>query len=900
MSDADCGCCEGIGPEVPREVTNPPALPAVQRRVGTYAEFLATMQSALGRELAPGVAPLRTLAVRAPEDFTIALLDAWATVADVLTFYQERIANESYRRTATERRSLYELARLIGYRPGPGLAAAVALAFSLDDFPQTPPVHTVLASGLKVQSVPEADEHAQLYETVASIPARSEWNALRPRRQQPPVLSMTSPSVTVAADSAVAAGDPVLLVARDGTAALRKVVAVHLHQDVAAATLDFVSPPPPAPPFTVPALPVGSIDLVAGGELDDAAIAVIRAHSWRAAEVSALCRRNGWDEQALEDALNRARDVAGVVTSVRPLVLRQHAAVFGYNAPIWESLPSNLRFATQARVKKPPSTSFSDEEILAAYPASWENRTLEQDASPSAEGRTIFLDNVYPGIVAGSWIVLSSPTTAGDGVVELPLRVKRNVETTRTAYSISGKTSRLLVAAGQPIPADFRIRTTAVLGQSEPLAIAPSPVDEDVSGTEIMLDGAFLGLRSGGLVTIAGEPSELPGVVEHEVQALVDALLVDGHTVLQLEVPLRHGYRRGTVRINANVAPATHGETREEILGAGDASVPFQRFVLRQPPLTYVSSASSTGVAATLEVFVNEVRWTEVPFLFGHGPQERIYSTWTDDTGSTVVQFGDGRTGARPPTGQDNIRAVYRRGIGLGGLVKKTGSLTAPMTRPLGLAGVSNPLPPSGAADPESVDELRDNLPLRVMTLERVVSLRDYEDFSRAFAGVRKALAVEVWDGERRGVVITVAGPEGAAIPPGSNVHDSLTAALRRFGDPHVPLTVDSYRSALFRLDATLTTDPAYQPETVRSQVADRLGRAFGFEARTLGQPVTLSEVIAEIHAVEGVVAVDVNELYRTDKAAERHPEPRLGADLPTVGRAAELLTIDTAGIALR
>jgi hypothetical protein len=644
---------------------------------------------------------------------------------------------------------------------------------------------------------------------------------------------------------------------------------------------------------------VGSADLLAGEELDDEAIAVIRAHSWRVAEIGVLCRRNGWDEQALEDALNRARDDAATVSPVRAFALRAHASVFGYNAPIWESLPFNLRFATQARVKKPTSSSFSDEEIPAAYPASWEGRSLEQDAGPSADGRTIFLDNLHPGIVAGSWIVLASPDTAGDAVVELPLRVRRNLEITRTAYSISGKTSRLLVAAGQPIPPDFRIRTTAVLGQSEPLAVTPSPVEEDVSGREIMLDGAFLGLRPGGLVAVAGEPRELPGVVEHEVHTLADVLLVDGHTLLQLEVPLGHGYRRGTVRINANVAPATHGETRDEVLGGGDASVPFQRFVLRQPPLTYLSAASATGVASTLEVFVNEVRWTETPFLFGHGPQERVYSTWTDDTGSTVVQFGDGRTGARPPTGQGNIRAVYRRGIGLGGLVK-AGSLTAPLTRPLGLAGVSNPLPPSGAADPESLDELRDNLPLRVMTLERVVSLRDYEDFSRAFAGVRKTLAVEVWDGERRGVVITVAGPDGAAIPPGSTVHTSLTTALRRFGDPHVPLAVASYRPALFRLDATLTYDPAYQPETVRSQVADRLARAFAFEARTLGQPVTLSEVIAEIQAVQGVVAVDVNELFHTDKDAERHPEPRLGADLPAVGRAAELLTIDTAGIALR
>ena len=40
----------------------------------------------------------------------MALIDACACVADVLTFYQERIANEGFLRTATERRSVLELA----------------------------------------------------------------------------------------------------------------------------------------------------------------------------------------------------------------------------------------------------------------------------------------------------------------------------------------------------------------------------------------------------------------------------------------------------------------------------------------------------------------------------------------------------------------------------------------------------------------------------------------------------------------------------------------------------------------------------------------------------------------------------------------------------------------------
>ena len=51
-------------------------------------------------------------------------------------------------------------------------------------------------------------------------------------------------------------------------------------------------------------------------------------------------------------------------------------------------------------------------------------------------------------------------------------------------------------------------------------------------------------------------------------------------------------------------------------------------------------------------------------------------------TGKTTIEFGDGVTGARLPTGQDNVRAIYRKGIGLDGIVS-AGQLTSLLTRRL-------------------------------------------------------------------------------------------------------------------------------------------------------------------------------------------------------------------------
>src|SRR2546423_3364008 len=166
MSDAatpqlnDCGCCEGVEDETPALIENPPGLAALVYRVGTHSRFKQSMQVDLTRE-----ASLRDLKTRRDADPTIGLLDAWATVLDVVTFYQERIANEGYLRTGTERRSLLELARSIGYELRPGVAASTYLMFTMEDAAGAPR-EALVSAGTKAPSTPGQDEEAQTVETL--------------------------------------------------------------------------------------------------------------------------------------------------------------------------------------------------------------------------------------------------------------------------------------------------------------------------------------------------------------------------------------------------------------------------------------------------------------------------------------------------------------------------------------------------------------------------------------------------------------------------------------------------------------------------------------------------------------------------------------------------------------
>ena len=151
-----------------------------------------------------------------------------------------------------------------------------------------------------------------------------------------------------------------------------------------------------------------------------------------------------------------------------------------------------------------------------------------------------------------------------------------------------------------------------------------------------------------------------------------------------------------------------------------------------------MSAPNPTGVDSTLKIFVNNVEWHETDSLAGLRPKDRNFITQTGDDDKTTATFGNGVEGSRLPTGVQNITSIYRSGIGQPGNVG-AGQISMLQTRPLGVKSVINPLPASGGADRENIDQARDNASLAVMALDRLVSIEASPNFSRTFAGIGKA-----------------------------------------------------------------------------------------------------------------------------------------------------------------
>ncbi len=896
MSDpAPCGC-EGITAQTPATIGNRPALSVISYRSGTWAQFKASMLDALSTS--PALAGLQT---RSDDDFTIALLDAWAVVCDILTFYQERIANESYLRTATELVSVGELAKLIGYKLRPGLAAAATLSVTIDtplplppgpsNPPNGSPTSIALGIGTQAQTVPDPGAQPATFETVAAIRARAEWNAIAPRMTMPPASAKANAGANVRLAGLVGTlkvGDSLLVVAADAPCCpqLKRVASVE--QDTATQTtqvlFDAGVPEQPAGPPTAPgvALP--------GAALDDTFLqGSVKGFTWQdQGQLVAFATAQGWSIDALEDGINALRgSPGGAAAPVSVYAMGIDASLFGHNAAYWYTIPASLQ---QSRfTREVISAAFREVDVPFGWDGfpNWEGYTLA--TIPTSDGgKIVDLDNVYP-VVIGDQVVLQD----GDSVWATTVADVQVL--TRSDYLMSAKLTSITLHKPAPCPDDFRLRTTRVLVQTAQLPIADVVLHHEVTAGPLTLDGAYLSLAVGQLVALTGMRKDKQGETASEVVAIAGLGLVDGYTVVTFDPALAGTYVRSTVTIDANVAPATHGVTTTEILGSGNASQTFQSFPLKQPPLTYVSAATASGSASTLVVRVNGIAWTEVDWLYGSGLADQVYTVLAGADGKTYVQFGDGVTGALPRSGTNNIQATYRYGTGSAGLAR-AGQISTLLSRPLGLKAVTNPLASGGAADPETIDQARPNAPITVKALDRIVSLDDVADFAAASAGIAQAAVSWIWDGTRYVACVTVAGVGGAAVPPGTAQYASLLQAMRNASDGTLPVRLCSYVPVTFTVASTITPDPALVGADVLAAVKAALAAEFSFSSRSFGQPVFSSEVIATVQDVPGVVAMTLNDFNYSGQVTAAPPDA-LVASAPTLGpqglAGAELLTLE-------
>jgi predicted phage baseplate assembly protein len=857
-------------------------------------------------------------------DYHTTLIELWAYLADILTFYQERIANEAYLSTATQRDSLRRLAELVGYRPQPGSAATALLAFTIEK-----QKIVTIPAGFRAGSKAKPGKQAAVFETEDAILALGSHSAIPLSMVAPTnqfaklsdygLVLAAGPSLTTAVaasniyggagatyletflfDSAVneavssfAEAEPQAFVSSGPTlsSAFSRSFAVSSALSFSSASSVFSAAVSPSI-FTLgifsslyvsrntrqvvlqgtsTRLEVGDYVLVVENAGESGEKATLRQISTVKVDKKSSTTIITWQEEDGASYQNATLQA-----------LRVTAAPFGSNAPGWDSLPAAL-------------TNIDNKNPTAPFKKSWDDEANDVAHVPS--DNQIFLDSTYDDAKGTpdnpGWVVLLSDKAAGPFVAHI-LDAR---PVTKTGFTIQTKSTRLSLKFGETVPKNqFPLRSTVVLTGNEQLTLQNNlPLPDPLSGSKLILDGLYPRLTAGQTVILQGTlfdpdadpPSE---VTNAEVAILAAAPVVDtanNITTVTLKHPLAKSYVRAGAVLLANIVEATQGETvKDEILGSGNGAA-FQTFKLKKSPLTYLPAADAESVSAVesaLLVTVNGVRWNEKPTLFDSPADGQDFTAVQDDDEKTFVTFGDGVFGARPPTGRDNIHARYRKGLGTSGNVE-IGGIQQLIDSSPGVQKVTNPQAAFGGADREGVDKVRTNAAASLSTFGRAVSAADYAALALSYPGVAKASAAWVnrdWKTlkalDHPYVQLVIATTDQQPLTEQPTFAGKLRSFLDQRRDPNVSLRITDFVPINMQLVASVEIDDAFPHQATIAKVQSALNPVvnpdgtigfFAFERLSFGESIHLSAVYARLQSVPGVKDALITTFRRLDVDAD-------------------------------
>ena len=814
-----------------------------------------------------------------------------ARACHVLGDHVDAFANESYLATATQWESLRRLAALVDYHPAPPASAFTNLVLVAK-----PGASGTVPPGFAVSATTPG---AQItFETMEEFAIDSALNELRPQGfdRNPEVLTGNTLELDGQVDG-LALGEPVVIESEiDGSAWARRVDNIVVG---ATTTTVQVSPDLPAgvlvrgrvvvhakPKDRLAALRPSTTSLVIGNEV----VLVRGAGGIKIGDVLTIAdqvHRSYHQVTGVFDPRVTFDRAVGELrfdsASVSPVVsvdaeVRSSASTFTVAvAGDWRRLANQIvadprAFSTTLPLRYTVSS--------ADYTPTTPPPTVAADGGKTVLRLTPNIDGAFPSGTAAPPRLLVPAAGDSPWTIDRPFVVKASDEITTTLprTTVGGdfvvaitdsslawgavssitrdeparQASIAPVSPWQRTSGDLLLGATTVFGHfTKHLRLAswnsnPTPI----SGSDIPLDlpAETASLTIGRKLVVYRSDASDPGY-------LTAVSAVTGGTLrLRDGIPDGAGFTRENLRIAGNVALASHGERQaEKVLGSGDATLSGQRFVLAQQAVSFVPDPKQPrGVRADIDVVVDGRIWEQVGTLRDVGPADSVYAVKITEDGTLELEFGDGQTGRRLPTGSNNVRVRARVGVGLAGNLP-AGTLTK-IAKPHPLvSAVQQPLPAVGGNDRETADSLRKTAPTTLLTLERCVSPADFASLAAAHASIWQARAfVRPSLGTRaHRVEVVVVPADGAEL---GELAQTLATFLQSHALPNVEVTVSRFVPLPVTLAVTVEIDlAAFEPAVVLRDVRAALYDALSLRRRQLGQPVFLGDIYAVVENVPGV-----------------------------------------------
>lgn len=263
---------------------------------------------------------------------------------------------------------------------------------------------------------------------------------------------------------------------------------------------------------------------------------------------------------------------------------------------------------------------------------------------------------------------------------------------------------------------------------------------------------------------------------------------------------------------------------------------------------------------------------------------------------SARLRFGDGVQGRRPAAGT-TFGVRLRTGNGTAGQVGADvlRQLATPLDEVL---DVRNPLPATGATEPESAEAIRRHAPQAFRVQQRAVTEADYAAAAMRHPEVQRARCDFRWTGSWTTAVVTVDRRGGGPVNADPVFRDALAALLGGLRTMGGDVALRDPRYVPLRITLQLCLQPGYFAADVHRRLREVFGAGlqpdgrpafFHPDAFSFGAVLWLSALQAAAMAVQGVRSVAVLRLQRWG----RQPAGELQAGLLRVADS-EILRCDS------
>jgi len=869
MSDCKHQCDKM--PVFPAEIKNRPALDTIDYRIGTYSNMREHLLDRLNRS-----STLAAWTHRGADDPGIAVLEGSAIVGDILTYYQSLYGNEAFLRTAKLRESVSDLVRFLGYRLSPGVGGDALFAVKVKgDMPVTVPMGFGFKAMLSGQN---KDSEFESSKEIIAWPHISAFHLYRPPQGEQTIQ---------------AGGNQLALKAVAGAEDLTSIQSVDIGKGDRIILVPDASMFDEGKSYTEQQkseiLIVSKVETILGRVVIsfEGNLSETRTSSVTAYKIDRTFRHFGYN------AANKINKFDGTI-------VEQEDTVFDRN------ISSNAASLTSDSDYYSGFTSYE-------MPLDQEVNDLALGGKLICQGRADFADQNNAGFTVVKEIKEIQPDSLVWG---------------HTSGSASVITlDSLLLSNMVDAKMDIQKNRFHEVVSQELTLIAPAIWHDGMfSDGKLQFFGRYdevKALADRSLLLVNEDSGQVQSASSNNSLADFETALKDRDTINQwmwnISLDQVPAFKRAdfdqvepAVIVYGNLVSATQGKTEKKaVLGSGDNRQSFQSFAIPKAPLTYLLDDNQTPAEAPeLAVYVEGILWELVDNFFGCKADAKVYVVRQDQDGNSLIQFGDGKTGARLPSGRNNVTALYRTGIGAAGSLesgtkaKGTGKLKE-------LEDVFMPIAVVGGGEAESGDGARDAAPGKIQSLDRLVGLADFESEALAIAGVIKVRAD--WDAPSGTPLVSIVVlSETAGDAAIANVQDAMNGFNRSRGPARFPIQVEQGFRQYVYLDVRVGFMASYRPENIELAIKQALGMGgeegngvdgehglFSLGNRAFGQGAHLSQIEAAIQQVEGVAWVEIDDAQPLDAGTPPENDPAKIAKPVTASTGKVLLCPPAAVLAL-